>query len=422
MANNNIILGLDIGTTKICAVIADYDSAEKSFEILGIGVSESKGLKRGVVVDVDATKSCIKQAISAAQSEADVKTSEACIGIAGDHIHTLDHDATVEISYKGENGQQISRADIENVLDKTKKFNLPPEREIIHAIPKMFRVDNENPCLKPLGMSGKNLNVSALIVHALRNNLANLKHCVNATALNVRQVVLEPLASAEAVLSEEQKELGVVLIDIGGGTSDIVIYNEGALVHTGIIGFGGSIITRDIATIVQTRLADAEQVKIEKAWASAKQAEIHGVEDLVLHSISGDEEIRTDTQKISSYIQARMEEILKIAHYRISQHVNLSHLSAGIVLTGGGSQLRGLAEMAKTIFNSPVSIGLPNKLPGLEAGHYSPEYATAIGLVAWCAKNQNHDPQSGQNGGNVIGSSAKGFLEKLKNIFSTELL
>ncbi|MCK5520531.1 MAG: cell division protein FtsA, partial [Candidatus Marinimicrobia bacterium] len=239
MSHNNIVLGLDIGTTKICAVIAEYDHEQKSHEILGIGRTDSKGLKRGIVVNINETKTSIKQAISIAQAEANITTNEACIGIAGDHIHSLDHDAIVEIEHKDKIGLVIGEEDIENVLEKTKKFNLPPEREIIHTIPKNFIVDKENSCTNPLGMSGSTLSVSAHIIHALKNNVKNLKNCVNSTALNVSQVVLEPLASAEAVLSQEQKDLGVVLIDIGGGTSDIIIYQEGTLIFSGIIGYGG---------------------------------------------------------------------------------------------------------------------------------------------------------------------------------------
>ncbi len=415
---NNIVLGLDIGTTKICAVIAEYDREEQSYNILGIGRAESRGLKRGVVVDVSETKTSIKQAISQAQVEAEITTHEACIGIAGDHIHSLDYDATIEVSYKDDLGQIIDENDVENVLEKAKKFNLAPEREIIHAIPKSFHIDNEGECLNPQGMSGTTLTVNAHIIHGVKNTIKNLRHCVNSTALNVRKIVLEPLASARAVLSREQQELGVALIDIGGGTSDVVIYQEGALIYTGIIGYGGAIITKDIATIIQTGLADAERVKIEQAWASVQQAEIHGVEDVVVKSISGEDEIHTDSHKISEYTQARMQEILKMAYTMITQHVNLSHLSAGIVLTGGGSMLRGLPEMARTIFGTTVTVGYPNKLPGLESSHLSPEYATAVGLISWCAPDGAGQkslsfPKKDNNSGN---------LKKIfRNIFSKDL-
>lgn len=418
MSQNNIILGLDIGTTKICAVIAEYDREIESYNILGIGRSQSRGLKRGVVVDINETKNSIKQAISMAQAEADISTGEACIGIAGDHIHTLDHDATVEITYKEGEGNIIRQEDIDNVLEKTKKFNLPPEREIIHALPRHFTVDNESKCANPLGMSGSTLSVSAHIIHALKNNIKNLKHCVNSTALNVKQVVLEPLSSASAVLTEEQKELGVAMIDIGGGTSDVIIYQDGALVYTGIIAYGGAIVTRDIAAIIQTGLADAEKLKIEKAWASVQQAQLNGVEEVVVKSVSSNDEIHTDSEKISEYTQARMEEILSMTRNMISQHVNMSHLSAGIVLTGGGSMLRGLQDMAANIFGARVSIGYPNKLKGLETHKLSPEYATAVGLVSWCCREIKPEGQTLQSDGNTILDKVINFL---KNIFSKDL-
>ncbi|MDD5582730.1 MAG: cell division protein FtsA [Candidatus Marinimicrobia bacterium] len=421
MSHPIITTGLDIGTTKICAMIGQYDPYEKKYQILGMGQSSSRGLRRGVVIDIEEIKQSIIKAMAEAEKHAGVTVSSVSIGIAGDHIRSLDSTSTVAISHKNNSSDAsspVDESDINHALESVKNINLGVDREIIHVIPQEFIVDDQLGVKNPLQMSGSRLTVNAHIVTAAINNVKNLVRSVQSTGLNVENIVLEPLASSRAILSEDQKELGVALVDIGGGTTDITVFKDGFVKHTEVIGYGGSIITKDIASILQTSFQEAERIKKSYAWASCELAEKAGIENITVTSLSNNKEIQLNSYQLSQYVEARMEEILLMIRDKISQYINIKTLHAGIVFTGGGSQLKGLCQVSEKIFHVPAQIGYPIRLPGLETTEYSPEYSTVIGLL-YC----NNDKKSNliltrkDSDSTVWGKLKKLLSEIAKNLF-----
>ena len=394
MTHSIITTGLDIGTTKICAMIGNYNQEENSYQILGVGQAPSKGLKRGVVIDIEETKQSIIKAVAEAEKQSGITISAVTIGIAGDHIRSLDSSSTIAVSHKNtgsDTSSPVDQSDVIRALDSVRNINLGVDREIIHVIPQEFIVDDQMGVKNPIQMSGSRLTVNAHIVTAAINNVKNLVRSVQSTGLNVQDIVLEPLASSKAILSSDQKELGVALVDIGGGTTDITVFQDGSVRHTGVIGYGGSIITKDIASIVQTSFHEAERIKKNYAWASSVLADQSGPQDLVVSSLSDSKEIHLNSYQLSQYVEARIEEILMMVRDEICKYTDLKTLHAGIVFTGGGSRLKGLCQMSEQIFMIPAQIGYPIRLPGLETNEYGPEYSTVIGLLDWTEKQKNKD-------------------------------
>lgn len=411
MRTDNIIASIDIGTTKICAVVCEYDKAENKYHILGVGNVPSRGLHKGSVVNIPETKDAIKSAMSKAQNDSGTQITQVTIGIAGEHINSLDSEATVILKYKEDPNDelpQVTEEDIEKALENAKAINLDAGREIIHVIPQFYKIDNDTETQNPVGMAGSKLSLNAHIIHASTVHINNLKKSVQSTGLNVANIILEPLASADAVLNEDQKSLGVALVDIGGGTSDISVYKDGYLHYTGVISFGGAIITRDIAQIVQISPQTAESIKMEKAWATRQQAEANGIEEFKVPSVNGSQEKYVSSYELSEYVEARIVEILMLVKANIAQHIAINELRAGIVLTGGGSLLKGLDELASDILGVSTVIGQPRKVPGLEDTKLGPEYATALGLLLYSLP---------QNGKSLIHIAQKGFWKKIIKIY-----
>ncbi|BFN36710.1 cell division protein FtsA [Fidelibacter multiformis] len=421
MSHPIITTGLDIGTTKICAMIGQYDPEEKKYQILGMGQSLSHGLKRGVVIDIEETKQSIIKALAEAEKHSGITISSVSIGIAGDHIRSLDSTSTVAISHKNsgpDTSSPVDQHDINRALDSVKNINLGVDREIIHVIPQEYVVDDQMGVKNPIQMSGSRLTVNAHIVTAAINNVKNLVRSVQSTGLNVENIVLEPLASSRAILSEDQKDLGVALVDIGGGTTDITVFKNGFVKHTGVIGYGGSIVTKDIASIIQTSFQEAERIKKSYAWASSELSEKAGIEELTVASLSDNREIRLNSFQLSQYVEARIEEILLMVREKICQFTDIKSLHAGIVFTGGGARLKGLCQVSEKIFHVPAQIGYPIRMPGLENTEYGPEYSTAIGLMHWSDKNKKELIPTGRDSDSTVwGKLKKLFSDIAKNLF-----
>lgn len=378
----NIICGLDIGTTKICSIIGQYDEETSEFHVLGIGKVPSTGMKGGKIIDMDTTKNSIKKSVAQALSNAGVdKLEGATIGIAGDHIRSMDTERSITINHNDSKNASniICRDDIVELENATKNINIGLDQQIIHVIPQEYIINDSLVVKKPLGMSASKLTLKAHVITAATTNLHNLINCVQDSGLNVNDVVLEPLASADAVLTYDQKDLGVALIDIGGGTTDITVFEQGHLAHTGIVGYGGEIVSKDIASLVQTSYTEAERIKKEYGFASAKLAKTNGLKEFYVKPVNGRQDIAMNSYQLSQFIEARVREIFNFA----KDHVDKYQLNAGIVLTGGGSLLNGAEKLGEEIFGCNCQVGYPIRLNGLENQDFTPEYATGIGLLDW---------------------------------------
>ncbi len=416
MSENKIISGLDIGTTKICAIIGEYDPKKNIYKILGLGKAPSLGLKRGVIVDVEKTKQSIIEAVKLAQKRANIPITGVTIGLAGDHIRSLNSNSTITISHKGENAihdAEVDESDVERVLSSAKSINVGVDREIIHILPQKYHVDDQIGITNPIGMSGNKLTINALIITAAINNVKNLVRSVQSTGLNVHGIILEPLSSAESVLNEDQKELGVALIDIGGGTTDVTVFQDGYVKHAGVIGYGGSIITKDIASLIHTSFDEAERIKTNYAWASTLLINEDDKIDIKVKSLNGKDEIKLDSYQLSLYVEARIEEILNLVKEQIEKYINIKKLSGGIIFTGGGALLKGISETNFKIFGVQSQIGYPNRLPGLNTSNFSPEYSTAIGLLHWAKNDSNNQSITSIDSDAKIWYKLKEFLTKI---------
>jgi cell division protein FtsA len=384
--NEKIILSaLDIGTTKICAIIGEYDKSVSEYRVLGLGKVPSSGMKGGVVVDIDQMRKCIDNAVTKALQQAGVeKITGVTVGIAGDHIRSLETEHAIPIN-RPDNSKKVNIIDEKDMVrleDSIKNINIGIDREIIHVIPQEYIINDQMVVKNPLGMTGNKLTLKAHVITAAINNARDLVNCVQKTGLNVNDIVLEPLASAEAVLTYDQKDLGVCLIDIGGGTSDITIFRNGHLVRTNIVGFGGEIITRDIASLVQTSFVEAERIKKNYGWATSKMAKMEGAKEFYIKPVNGKTDIALNSIQLSDFIEARLREIFLFAR----QHIKNVPLNAGIVLTGGGSMLRGVDRLAEEMFGINCQVGYPIHLNGLENENYTPDFATGIGLLHSASK------------------------------------
>jgi cell division protein FtsA len=372
-----IRVGLDIGTTKIAAVIARIEE-DGAPTIIGVGTSVCEGLKRGVVVDLEKTVSAITKAVTEAELMADAEVKEAYVGIAGDHIKSLNSRGVIAVS-RADN--TITDKDIERVIDAAKAIRLPDEREIIHVIPQGYIVDNQDGIKNPLDISGVRLEAEVHIVTGAITSIQNVIKCVNRAGIDVKDLVLQPLASATAVLTRDEKELGCAVLDIGGGTTDLALFQDEAIRYTSVIGLGGKNVTADIAIGLRTPTDHAEQIKIRHGYA---------LRSLIPKNVTievpgpGDREPRAVSLDIlGTIIEPRMEELFTLAKNEIEKNEYGGLLGAGIVLTGGASLLRGSAELAEQVFDMPVKIGYPKGFNGLTDIIDNPAYATVLGLILY---------------------------------------
>ncbi len=381
LKQDEIIVGLDIGTTTIAAVVGELN--EDGLDIIGVGTAPSKGMRKGVVVNIDATVNAIQQAVQEAEHMAGCDISTIYVGIAGGHIRGLNSHGIVAVKDK-----EVRDNDVERVIDAAKAVAIPADREILHVVPQQYIIDEQDGIRDPLGMSGVRLEAKVHITTTLVSSAQNVVKCANRCGLEVADIVLEPLASAEAVVEDDEKELGVALIDIGGGTTDIVLYVDGAMVHSAVLPLGGFQVTNDIAVGLRTPLQAAETIK--RLHGSCLPFLIDEDEKIEVPSVGGREAREVSRQTlVSKIIQPRIEEIFQHVHKELQDSGYLGQLAAGVVLTGGCTLLDGLPELAETVLDLPARRATPSGVGGLVDIVSSPEFATAVGLVRYGAQGED---------------------------------
>jgi cell division protein FtsA len=373
----NIAAGLDIGTSKIALIIGEVDP-DGNLSVLGVGTSPSVGLRQGVVINLDQTVQSIGRAVQEAQLTAGFEVREVMVGISGDHIQGINSRGVVAVSGPD---REIGQNDVDRVIEAATAFNLPKDRQVIHVLQQEFIVDSQSGIKNPIGISGVRLEAEVHIITGSSTISDNIIKAVQKAGLEVSSLALEPLASSYAVLDQNEKDLGVVLLDIGGGTTDIVLFFDGAIRHTAVIPLGGQAVTNDIALGLKTPLDHAEEIKKKHGWA-LRSGESRG--DLFLvPGIGGRNAREASSDILTSIIQPRMEEIFILAMKEIKRSEFAGRLAAGVVLTGGGSLIRGAADLAEQTFGMQVSLGVPKGFAGLVESASSPIYSTGVGLLFW---------------------------------------
>ena len=376
LANGEIVVGLDVGTTKVCAVVGEV--GEDGITILGVGSVPCRGLRKGIVSNIDWTVRSIKDAIEAAQTMAGVEIRTVYAGVAGSHIRSQVSDGVAAIA-----GGEVTRADVERVLEGARAIPVDADRQILHVLPREYLVDTQDGIRDPIGMSGVRLGAKVNLVTAATTCVQNVIRCAERCGLTVADVVLEPLASAEAVLSEDEKEIGVAVIDIGGGTTDILLYVDGGIAHTSVIPVGGNNITNDSAAGLRTPMAEADRLKRLSGCALGRM--VAEDEEIEVPGVGGHTPRRAARRVLSDIIEPRVEEIFAVIRKRIEDTGFLEQLSAGAVLTGGAVLLEGMTEFAEEILGMPVRIGYATGVKGLTQLVHGPQYATGVGLVKYGA-------------------------------------
>jgi cell division protein FtsA len=377
---SDAIVGIDFGTTKICVVVGV--NTPEGLEIIGIGKQPSLGIRKGVVVNIPTTVESIKKAVEVAELMAGVEITSAYAGIAGGHIKGFNSSGVVAIKEK-----EVTVHDVERAIDAAKAVAMPLDREVIHVIPQEFVVNEQDGVRDPVGMSGVRLESKVHIVTGAVSSAQNLIKCANKAGINVTDIVLEPLASAEAVLTNDEKDLGVALIDIGGGTTDIAVYVRGSVVHTGVIAMGGNHITNDIAVGLRTSIQEAENIKIASGCALASMLASDQI--IEIPASVGKKAREVSKSILTKIIEPRVEEILTLISQELSGSGFKHLLSTGVVITGGASLLEGIQEMAEFILELPVRRGAPQNVGGLVDVISSPIYSTAVGLLVYGQKNRS---------------------------------
>lgn len=395
MPKNSYIVGLDIGTKKIACIIAEV-TEENKIEIIGIGTADSKGLRKGVVVNLDATVNSIKKAQEEAELMAGVEIDSAFIGLSGAHIKSFNSRGVIAVS--GRN-REITREDIKRVIEQSKALSIPPDREIIHIIPQEFVVDEQDGIKDPLGMSGIKLEVNVHIVTSATTSIQNLRTCISRADIEIEQIVLNQIATSTSTLTHDEMELGVGLVDIGGGTTEVAIFERGSLWYTSIIPIGGDNFTNDIAVGLRTPIPEAERIK--KKFGCVSSPLLDEQETIEVPSVGRGKKPRVlSRQLLADVIQPRAEEIFRLVDNDIKRMGYEKSLNSGIVLTGGTSLLEGLEEVAEEIFDLPVRRGDPTGIGGLVDRVNTPDYATLVGLILygysqWQEKGLSKDRKKG---------------------------
>jgi cell division protein FtsA len=375
-------VGLDIGTTKISCIIADANGDGASgLRVVGVGNAPSEGLRRGVVVDLDKTVASIQRAVDEAERMAGISVKGVHAGIAGDHIRSINSRGVIAVSRKD---NEIGPADLERVVEAAKAVAIPMDREIIHVIPQEFIVDDQDGIKDPVGMSGVRLEAEVHIITGAVTSAKNICRAITRAGLKVYDLVLEPLASSHAVLDPDERDLGVVLLDIGGGTTDVAVFFEGSIRHTAIVPFGGSNVTNDIAIGLRTPIDKAEAIKIQYGCALA--ALVPATQMVTVSGVGGRSDRQISRHVLASMIEPRMEEIFALANKEVKKNHFAELLGGGVVLTGGTSLMAGVVELAEQVFEMPVRLGLPQGVSGLSANVCDPRCSTGVGLVLHAAQ------------------------------------
>jgi cell division protein FtsA len=386
----NLIVGLDIGTSKIVTIVAEV-KPEGTLEVVGVGMHESSGMKKGMVVNIDATVAAIQRSLEEAELMADCKIREVYTGIAGSHIRSSNANGMVKIKDK-----EVTQADIDRVIETASSISLPGDQQMLHTLAQEFSIDGQEGIKKPLGMSGMRLEVEVHIVTGAVAAVQNILKCVHRCGLEMDQMILQPLASSRAVLAEDEKDLGVCLVDIGGGTTDVAIFTGGAIRHSAVIPIAGDQITNDIAMALRTPTKDAEDIKIKYGCALRQLAdespiEVPGVGDRGSRTLS--------RQTLADVIEPRVEELYSLVQAELRRSGFEDLLSSGIVLTGGSSAMQGMVELGEEIFHMPVRLGLPRYVGGLADVVQTPRFSTGVGLLLYgLEQQQKHEVARMQSG------------------------
>ncbi|OFZ18788.1 MAG: cell division protein FtsA [Bdellovibrionales bacterium GWB1_55_8] len=382
MSKKDFVVGLDIGTTKICCIVGEVSEGgpQPVIDIVGIGTAPSSGLRKGVVINIDSTVESITKAVEEAELMAGMEISTVYTGIAGGHIKSFNSTGIVAVKDK-----EITESDVQRVIDAAKAVAIPLDREVIHIIPQEYMINGQDGIRDPIGMSGLRLESKVHIVTGAVSSAQNIIKCANKAGLNVAEICLEPIASSEAVLSQDEKELGVALVDIGGGTSDIAIFKDGAIVYTGVLAIGGNHVTNDIAVGLRTPQNEAEKVKIRHGCAMSSM--VKPDETIEVPGVGGRKPRVVSRRLLTDIIEPRVEEMFSLIQREIQKSGYMDVLSGGIVITGGATLLEGMPELAEFIFEMPVKRGVPQNIGGLRDVVNSPKFATAVGLLKYGARN-----------------------------------
>src|SRR5262245_50703 len=376
---NSIVVGLDIGTSKVCAVVGEM--TEHGAEIIGLGSHASQGLRKGVVINIEATVSSVKKAVEEAALMAGCEIHTVFTSISGGHIKAFNSHGIVAVK-----NQEVAQRDLERVIDAAKAVAIPMDREVLHVLPQDYIIDEQDGIKEPLGMSGVRLEAKVHIVTGSVTVAQNIVKCCNRTGLNVAEIVMAPLAAADAVLTDEERELGVVLVDMGAGTTDVALFHDGTVKHTAVLGIGGNHVTNDIAAGLRTPFNDAERIKQRYGFAKARM--VTDDERVEVPSAAGKSAGTVSRQILCEIIEPRLDEIFELIQREIAKSGYEGSLASGVVITGGSMLLPGAVEMAERSFGLPVRLGVPTHVGGLVDVIDSPAYATGVGLVLHGMKRQ----------------------------------
>ena len=408
MANSlegNLIVGLDIGTSKVVAIVGEV-TAEGGLEIIGLGSHKSTGLKKGVVVNIESTVQSIQRAVEEAELMAGCRIHSVFAGIAGSHIRSLNSHGIVAIR-----DREVLPLDVERVIDAAQAVAIPADQKVLHILPQEYLVDDQEGVRKPLGMSGVRLEAKVHLVTCAVNAMQNIEKCIRRCGLEVDDVILEQLASSYAVLTEDEKDLGVCLVDIGGGTTDIAIFTDGAIRHTGVIPIAGDQVTNDIAMALRTPTPNAEELKVKYACALASLARPE--ESIEVPSVGDRAPRELSRQALAEVVEPRYEELFNLVQGELRRSGYKELLAGGVVLTGGTSKMEGVVDLAEEIFHMPVRLGAPQQVKGLTDIVTNPIYATGVGLLQYGLDQQ----MDGGKKKRRKSSDEETLLERVKNWF-----
>ncbi|TAN53833.1 MAG: cell division protein FtsA [Methylococcaceae bacterium] len=403
-SERNLIVGLDIGTSKVAAIVGEV-SEEGDIEVVGIGSHPSRGLKKGVVVNLETTVASIQRAVEEAELMAGCQISSVYVGIAGSHISSLNSHGIVAIKEK-----EVCQGDVDRVIDSARAVAIPADQRILHILPQEFVIDNQEGIKEPIGMSGIRLEARVHIVTGAVSAAQNIVKCINRCGLEVEDIILEQLASCTACLTEDEKDLGVCLVDIGGGTTDIAVYTDGAIRHTAVIPIAGDQVTNDIAVALRTPTQFAEEIKIKHACALTHMAELD--DTIEVPSIGDRPPRRISRQNLAEIVEPRYEELLLLVQQELRRSGFEELIAGGIVLSGGSAKVEGLTELAEEIFHMPVRIGMPQYVTGLAEVVRNPIYSTGMGLLLFGKQHQGLGEKHA-----VVGTGYKGLFKRMKNWF-----
>ena len=400
----NLIVGLDIGTSKVAAIVGEMKEGGE-IEVIGIGSQPSRGLKKGVVVNLEATVQSIQRAIEDAEVMAGCRIHSVYAGIAGSHISSMNSHGIVAIKEK-----EVTQSDVDRVIDSARAVAIPADQKILHILPQEFVIDRQEGIKEPIGMSGIRLEARVHIVTGAVSAAQNIEKCIRRCGLEVDDVILEQLASAQAVLAEDEKELGVCLVDIGGGTTDIAVFTDGAIRHTAVIPIAGDQVTNDIAVALRTPAQYAEEIKIKYACALTQLARLE--ETIEVPSIGDRPSRQISKLNLAEIVEPRYEELLLLVQAELRRSGFEDLIAAGIVLSGGSARVEGLVDLAEEIFHMPVRLGLPQYVTGLGDVIRNPAYATGVGLLLFGRQHGPHGERGAMGEGGF-----KRMLNKMKSWF-----